>query len=130
MWMRATGNSWGARDLLARRAVLAFRPSDPEEWYEALLTNAQAASNDRQWTTAYAIASRVDDAYASGTGLRDPTLGDRDDSTRLFWVVGTPVYHELQRPQDGTARSRRYAWANSASCQVGKVWLITCITRG
>src|SRR3546814_16165030 len=57
MWMRATGNSWGARDLLARRAVLAFRPCDTEEWYEALLTNAQAAANDRQWTTAYAIRS-------------------------------------------------------------------------
>src|SRR3546814_9901756 len=79
MWMRATGNSWGARDLLARRAVFAFRPSDPEEWYEALLTNAQAASNDRQWTTAYAIASRVDDAYAAGTDIRDQSLGERDD---------------------------------------------------
>src|SRR3546814_21101800 len=74
MWMRATGNSLGARDLLARRAVLAFRPSDPEEWYEALLTNAQAASNDQQWTTAYAIASRVDDAYAAGNDLSAQSL--------------------------------------------------------
>src|SRR3546814_2613716 len=44
MWMRATGNSWGARDLLARRAVLAFRPSDPEEWYEALLRSEEHTS--------------------------------------------------------------------------------------
>src|SRR3546814_981787 len=69
----------------------------------ALLTNAQAASNDRQWTTAYAIASRVDDAYAAGTDIRDQSLGERDDYTSLVWLAGTTAYYELKRPKDAMA---------------------------
>src|SRR3546814_3412543 len=83
----------------------------PEEWYEALLTNAQAASNDRQWTTAYAIASRVDDAYAAGTDIRDQSLGERDDYTSLVWLAGTTAYYELKRPKDAMAMFQRYAEA-------------------
>src|SRR3546814_12635305 len=77
----------------------------------ALLTNAQAASNDRQWTTAYAIASRVDDAYAAGTDIRDQSLGERDDYTSLVWLAGTTAYYELKRPKDAMAMFQRSAEA-------------------
>src|SRR3546814_17959467 len=76
------------------------------------LTNAQAASNDRQWTTAYAIASRVDDAYAAGTDIRDQSLGERDVYTSLVWLAGTTAYYELKRPKDAKAMFQRYAEAD------------------
>lgn len=120
MWLRDNGNSWAARDLLAKRGAVALPPADAEKWYEVLLTNARAAANDKQWTTAYAIASRVDDAYAPGTDVRDRPLGERDDYTSLVWLAGTTAYHELRRPQDAAEMFRRYAEAARSPQTVSK----------
>ena len=120
MWLRDAGNSWAARDLLAKRAAIAVPPANAEKWYEALLTNARAAANDRQWTLAYAIASRVDDAYAPGTDIRDQPIGERDDYTSLVWLAGTTAYYELKRPQDAAAMFRRYAEAARSPQTISK----------
>lgn len=120
MWLRDSGNSWAARELLAKRASVAVPPSDAEKWYEALLTNARGAANDRQWPIAYAIASKVDDAYASGTDVRDRPIGERDDYTSLVWLAGTTAYYELKRPQDAAEMFRRYAEAARSPQTVSK----------
>ncbi|MCF8707074.1 lytic transglycosylase domain-containing protein [Rhizorhapis sp. SPR117] len=120
MWLRDQGNSWAARDLLAKRAVVTTPPANPEKWYEALLTNARAAANDRQWSIAYAIASRVDDAYMPGTNIRDQPIGERDDYTSLVWLAGTAAYYELKRPRDAADMFRRYAEAARSPQTVSK----------
>lgn len=120
MWLRDSGNSWAARELLAKRASIAVPPTDAEKWYEALLTNVRGAANDRQWPIAYAIASRVDDAYTPGTDIRDRPIGERDDYTSLVWLAGTAAYYELKRPQDAAEMFRRYAEAARSPQTVSK----------
>ena len=108
-WLRNSGNSLAARELLASRAGLTQYPSDAEKWYEALLGNAKAAANDNQWTSAYAIASKVDDAFPVGTDVSDKALGVRDDYTSLTWLAGTAALNHLSRPADAEAMFNRYA---------------------
>lgn len=120
MWLRDSGNSWAARDLLAKRASVAVPPANAEKWYEALLTNARGAANDRQWAIAYAIASKVDDAYIPGTDIRDRPIGERDDYTSLVWLAGTAAYYELKQPLDAAGMFRRYAEAARSPQTVSK----------
>lgn len=122
MWLRDKGNSLLARAILAERQPLIVRPSHVEKWYEALLTNARAAANDNQWSTAYAIASRIDDAYAPGVDVRDRPLGERDDYTSLAWLAGTAAYYELGRPGDAMAMFERYGNAARSPQTMSKGW--------
>ena len=110
-WLLNTGNWIAARQYLANRPALTFRPGDAEKWYEALLTHARAAANDSQWTFAYGIASKVDDAYAPGTDVSSRPIGERDDYTSLAWLAGTAAFYNLNRPSDAAAMFRRYATA-------------------
>jgi soluble lytic murein transglycosylase len=120
MWLRDAGNSIAARTLLANRQTVVTRPADAEKWYEALLTNARAAANDSQWTFAYAIASKVDDAYAPGVQVRDRTLGERDDYTSLTWLAGSTAFYNLGRPRDAQAMFLRYATAARSPQTISK----------
>ncbi len=108
-WLRDGAQNMAARALLAGRQPLATRPIDPEKWYEALLDFARGAAADRQWTTAYQIASRLDDAYAPGTDISIQPVGERDDYTSLAWLAGTAALHHLNRPADAAAMFVRYA---------------------
>lgn len=107
-WLRDTGNSLAARNYLAQRGPLTHRPGDPEEWYEVLLTNARAAENDRQYSTAYNIARQVDDAYPAGTDVSEKPLGERDDYTSLVWLAGQVAMRDLGRPADAVGMYSRY----------------------
>jgi soluble lytic murein transglycosylase len=109
-WLVDTGNSLAARTLLANRQALMQRPGDPEKWYEVLLAQARAANTDSQWTTAYAIASKVDDAFPAGTDISAQSLGVRDDYTSLTWLAGTIALNKLKRPADAEAMFNRYAY--------------------
>ena len=120
MWLRDSGNSMAARSLLSNRAVLQQRPADPEEWYEALLTNARAAANDSQWSYAWGIASRVDDAFPAGIDMRDQSLGVRDDYTSLVWLAGTTAYYNLNKPADAVGMFQRYATAARSPQTISK----------
>jgi soluble lytic murein transglycosylase len=111
MWLRDSGNSIAARTLLANRSLVTYRPGNAEKWYEALLTNARAAANDSQWSFAWAIASKVDDAYAPGVMVRDRSLGERDDYTSLTWLAGMTAFYNLNRPADALGMFQRYATA-------------------
>ncbi|CAN5139713.1 lytic transglycosylase domain-containing protein [soil metagenome] len=120
MWLRDSGNSLAARTLLANRQVATNRPSDAEEWYETLLTNAKAAANDSQWSFAWAIASKVDDAYAPGIQVRDRPIGERDDYTSLTWLAGSTAFYNLNRPADAIGMFQRYATAARSPQTISK----------
>jgi len=119
-WMVDRGDSIGARTLLANRAPLAQTASEPELWYEALLAQARAAANDTQWTLAYAIASKVDDAFAPGTDISTQSLGVRDDYTSLVWLAGQAALRNLRRPADAEGMFTRYARAAQSPQTISK----------
>jgi soluble lytic murein transglycosylase len=108
-WLRDNGASGTARSLLARPHTIAVPPASAEKWYEALLTNARAAANDRQYTLAYDIARQVDDAYPPGTDVSTRPLGERDDYTSLVWLAGTTAMNDLARPRDAVPMFDRYS---------------------
>jgi soluble lytic murein transglycosylase len=110
-WLRATGQSNAARALLAGQRRLTNRPGDVEKWYEVLLENARGAAADRQYSLAYDIASKVDDAYPAGTVVRDRPLGERDDYTSLVWLAGMTALENLRRPADAERMFTLYAEA-------------------
>lgn len=106
--LRVQGNSFTARQMLAKRQSLAYAPADIEEWYEILLTNARAAENDGQYQTAYEIASRVDDAIPAGEAPIEQSLGVRDDYTSLTWLAGQMALNKLNRPTDAAIMFEKY----------------------
>ncbi len=110
-WLRESGNWVAGRQYLANRAALTYRPTDAEKWYETLLTAARAAAADSQWSFAYGIAAKLDDAYAPGVDVRDRPIGERDDYTSLAWLGGTTAFYNLNRPADAVVMFRRYASA-------------------
>ena len=109
VWLRDTGNWIAARQYLANRPALIYRPGDAEEYYEVLLNQARAAANDSQWSFAWGIASKIDDAYAPGIDVSDRPIGERDDYTSLAWLAGTTAFYNLNRPGDAVGMFRRYA---------------------
>ena len=131
--LRQSGNSPAARQLLATRPALVHRPSDPEDWYETLLVNARAAANDSQYSTAFAIASKVDDAFPQGHDVSDESLGVRDDYTSLTWLAGTVALENLRQPAKAVGmfarygngartpqtRSKGFYWAGRAAAEAG-----------
>ncbi|WOE74471.1 lytic transglycosylase domain-containing protein [Alterisphingorhabdus coralli] len=131
--LRASGNSITSRNLLANRPKLASYPLDAEEWYETLLVNARAAANDSQWTLAYNIASKVDDAFPEGTDISQENLGVRDDYTSLTWLAGTTALQKQRQPakavgmfarygnaaQTPQTRSKGFYWAGKAAAEAG-----------
>jgi len=108
-WMRDGGDWIGSRALLANRQPLSTPVGAPEKWYETLLAAARAAGQDNNWSMAYAIASRVDDAFPAGIDISDKPLGVRDDYTSLTWLAGTAALNRLGRPGDAVGMFTRYA---------------------
>ena len=108
-WLRNTGQSPASRESLANRPALSAPPGDLEEWYEVLLTAARGAAADGQFSLAYQIASRVDDAVPPGAMVADMPLGERDDYTSLTWLAGTTAFYNLRRPQDAAGMFERYS---------------------
>jgi soluble lytic murein transglycosylase len=110
-FMRSSGNSIGARELLANRANLAAPVPVLKDWYQLLLTHAQAAAKDGQYDVAYRIASRVDDATPRGLIMVDQDIATRDRYTSLTWLAGMTAMERLGRPDDAVAMFERYASA-------------------
>lgn len=110
-WLLNTNNWITARQVLANRPTLTNRPANVEKFYEVLLTHAKAAANDSQWSFAYGIAGKIDDAVPPGLQLSDQPIGVRDDYTSLAWLAGSTAFYNLNRPADAVAMFRRYAEA-------------------
>ena len=109
-FLRASGDSLGARQLLAQPYRLSVKPANVEKFYETLLVNARAAAADGQWSTAYQIASQIDEAYPTGTDVSNRSYGERDEYTSLAWLGGNAA-NKLGRPADAARMFDRYARA-------------------
>ncbi len=110
-WLRNTGQSASARQLLAGRGRLDRPPANAESWLESALALARGAANDRNWSVAYGIASKLDDIYPPGTDVSDRPYGERDHYTSLAWLGGTAALHRLGRPADAARMFELYARA-------------------
>ena len=131
--MRAAGNGFAIRELLANRADLSAPVPVLKDWYQLLLTHARAAENDGQYDVAYRIASRVDDAVPAGLVMSDQDLATRDRYTSLTWLAGSVAMDRLGRPRDAVnmfdryaaaaktapTRSRGFYWAGKAAAKAG-----------
>ena len=136
-WLRNAGQSTAARALLAQPYTLATKPSDAEKWLETLLLMAKGAANDRNWSTAYQIASQLDQAFAPGSDVTQRSTAERDHYTSLAWLAGTTALEKLNRPADAMNMFVRYArggrsaqvltkglyWAGRAAQQAGQTEL-------
>ncbi len=122
--LRGTGQSSAARSLLSAPRSLSRLPTDLDEWYDTLLVNANAAANDHQYATAYAIASKVDDALPPGATISNQSTSVRDVYTDLVWLAGQTAYYQLNRPADAIAMFVNYAEAptNPALKAKGYYW--------
>jgi soluble lytic murein transglycosylase len=132
-WLRRGGQALAARQLLAERPALTVRPADPEPWFETMLTIAREADHDRQYSTAYGIASKLDDAYPAGTDVSDRPYGERDAYTSIAWLGGASALklgraadamrmfdlyaHAARSPQ---TRSKGFYWASRAALAAGQ----------
>jgi soluble lytic murein transglycosylase len=110
-WLRNKGQSLAARQLLAQPYRLTVRPANPESWFDTLLTLARGAAEDGQWSTAYQIASQVDQAYPAGTDVSLRPYGERDKYTSLVWLGGTAALNKAARPAEAARLFERYARA-------------------
>jgi soluble lytic murein transglycosylase len=133
-YLREAGWDAAMRQLLARPHQFTHRPVDAEKWYELLLSAAQGAARDRQFTTAYNIARQVDDALPAGAQLALQSYGVRDEYTSLTWLAGMSALRGMNRPADAVPMFDRYSqggrslqvvakgayWAGRAAAQAGQ----------
>jgi soluble lytic murein transglycosylase len=108
-WLRAAGDSAGARNLLASRGRLSAPAGNPDKWFALLLSSAREAVSDSDSRTAFNIASKLDDAYPVGTDISDKPFRVRDTFTSLAWLAGTAALNRLDRPGDAIAMFRHYS---------------------
>lgn len=110
-WLRNTGQSAVARQMLRNNTSLAAFPSAPDVWLQMLLISAQDAAKAGDWQVAYDIASRANTAYAPGTVVRDRSFAERDAYTDLVWLAGTTALNKLGQPANAARMFQLYAAA-------------------
>jgi len=111
IWLRNSSRSAAARELIASRGRLERPVTNPARYLDTALTLARGAANDRQWSTAYGIAAKLDDLYAPGTDVSARPYDERDDYTSLAWLGGTTALFQLGRPGDAARLFELYARA-------------------
>ena len=114
-WLRSGQQSAAARALLAQPRSFAVRPQDAERFLETSLELARGAANDRNWLTAYQIASQADDIFPAGTRVTERSADERDHYTSLAWLAGTLALDRLGRPADAAQMFARYARGGRSS---------------
>src|SRR5207344_3155685 len=82
-YLRDSGYTQAARDLFARSHNFVAKPTDPERFLDMMALLAKEAAGDRQWQTAYNIASQVDDVFAPGVDISLKSYDIRDIYTTL-----------------------------------------------
>src|SRR6478672_9562044 len=97
-WLRANSYDAAAQQLAARNHSFTIRPADPERFLDMLIQLAGDAVNGRNWSTAYNIASQLDDVLPAGTSVADQPLAVRDDYTTLAWLAGTTALDRMNHP--------------------------------
>ena len=120
IWLSNTGASASARALLARRHDFSSPPLDVDRWFDLLLRNARAAVEAGDYSTAYNIASQVDDAYPTGTDIALRPLAERDPYTDLVWLAGQTALKRLGRPSDAIGMFVRYTGGSRSTALKSK----------
>jgi soluble lytic murein transglycosylase len=110
-WLRANNYGAAAQQLAARDHDFTYKPIDPERFLDMLILLAGDAIDDRNWQTAYNIASQTEDVLPTGTVVNNQPSGVRDDYTTLAWLAGSVALDRLNRPQAAIAMFDRYARA-------------------
>jgi soluble lytic murein transglycosylase len=120
IWLTNTGAAGSARALLARPHNFSTRPLDVDRWFDLLLRNAKAAVDAGDYSTAYNIASQVDDAYPTGTDIALRPLAERDPYTDLVWLAGQTALKRLGRPSDAIGMFVRYTGGSRSTALKAK----------
>ena len=102
-------NIAGARALAARPHRFAYRPADPERFYDMLLVLARDAYGAGRYGEAFAIASQADDSFAPGTDISAQPYAIRDNYTSLSWLAGQAALSGLRRYGDAAAEFVKYS---------------------
>ena len=121
-YLRAKNYNQSARDLAARSHNFIYRPADPARFYDMLLTLATDAAQNRDWNTAYRIASQLDDALPPGQSVADQPLDVRDNYTTLAWLAGNIALDRVKHPSNALAMYDRYARASRSLQVQSKGW--------
>ena len=108
-YLRASNYGASAQQLAAREHAFVYRPADPERFLEMLILLAGDAAQERNWQTAYNIASQLDNVLPAGANVADQPIGVRDDYTTLAWLAGTTALDRTNRPSSAVAMFDRYA---------------------
>ena len=98
-----------AEQLVAREHSFTYKPADAERFYGMLIELAGNATDDRDWQTAYNIASGIDDVLPNGVNLADQSIDVRDNYTTLAWLGGSVALDRLHMPLGAIAMFDRYA---------------------
>jgi soluble lytic murein transglycosylase len=98
-----------AEQLAAREHNFTYKPADPERFYGMLIELAGDAVGERDWQTAYNIASGIDDVLPTGVSIADEPIDVRDDYTTLAWLAGSAALDRLHWPTGAIAMFDRYA---------------------
>jgi len=110
-YLRAKNYNQAARDLAARSHSFLYPAADPARFYDMLLTVANDAAQDRQWTTAFNITQHLRDALPRGMDISQQSLDLRDNYTSLVWLGGTIALDRTNRPASAMAMFDNYATA-------------------
>lgn len=133
-YLRSANHEVLARQLFAREHNFTYRPADPERFFAMQIALAGGAMEDRDWRTAYDIASGIDDIIPSGTLIAGQRVALRDNYTTLAWMAGSVALDRMNEPSSAIAMFDRYAqggkslqvqtkgnyWAGRASLAAGR----------
>ncbi|MBU6253193.1 MAG: lytic transglycosylase domain-containing protein [Alphaproteobacteria bacterium] len=121
-WLRSTGQSGVARQILRFNMPMSAYPASPDVWLQMLLLSAQDAAKDNEWQLAYDIASRIVSAYPPGTAVRDRPFAERDAYTDLSWLGATAALNRLNMPENAAALFTLYAGAAKSPQTQARGW--------
>jgi soluble lytic murein transglycosylase len=110
-YLRANNFGAAAEHLAAREHDFTDKPADPERFLDMLLLVAGDAADERNWHTAYNIASQLDDTLPADAAVATQPIGVRDAYTSLAWLAGTTALDRMNRPADALVMFDRYARA-------------------
>lgn len=96
-FLRASGNSIAARQLIARTRIVPGSAADRDAWMREVLAAARGAVNDKQFQLAFDVVHEHG-GLAFDSALIDNSDSERDVFTSLEWLAGWTALHRLNRP--------------------------------